>query len=55
LDHQGELAGLVSEDFSYELPPPDLALALLKGVSHLVPHAHLLDLKAEEAWPDISV
>lgn len=48
LEHQLELAGLISEDFAHELPPPEVALALLKGVSHLAPHAHLLNLKEED-------
>ena len=45
LDHGSELAGLVCEDFAFELPAPDFALAVLKGVSHLAPHAHALTLK----------
>jgi acylglycerol lipase len=47
LEHQREMAGLISEDCSFELPPPDVALLLLKGVSHLAAHAHLLNLKDE--------
>jgi alpha-beta hydrolase superfamily lysophospholipase len=47
LAHQKEMAGLICEDFAHELPPPEVALALLKGVSHLAPHAHLLNLKDE--------
>ena len=45
LDHGNELAGLICEDFAFELPAPDFALAVLKGVSHLAPHAHALTLK----------
>lgn len=45
LDHGSELAGLICEDFAFELPAPDFALAVLKGVSHLAPHAHALTLK----------
>jgi acylglycerol lipase len=45
LDHGSELAGLICEDFAFELPAPDFALAVLKGVSHLAPHVHALTLK----------
>jgi alpha-beta hydrolase superfamily lysophospholipase len=45
---QETLAGFICEDFAYEIPPPEVALALLKGVAHLAPHAHLLNLKDED-------
>jgi len=45
LTHEGGLAGLICEDFAFELPAPDFALSVLKGVSHLAPHAHALTLK----------
>jgi acylglycerol lipase len=48
LRHQNEIAGFVCEDFAHALPPPHVALLLLKGVSHLAPHAHLLNLKDED-------
>jgi alpha-beta hydrolase superfamily lysophospholipase len=44
LDHQPELAGLVCASFAYEVPAPDFAIAALKGLSHLAPHAHVLAL-----------
>jgi alpha-beta hydrolase superfamily lysophospholipase len=44
LDHQRELAGLICESFAYKVPAPDFALAALKGLSHLAPHAHVLAL-----------
>jgi acylglycerol lipase len=47
LDHQGELAGLICESFAYELPAPDFALAVFKGLSHVAPHAHVLHLPNE--------
>jgi alpha-beta hydrolase superfamily lysophospholipase len=50
LEHQSELAGLLCESFAYEIPAPNFALALLKGLSHIAPHAHVLELKA----PDFS-
>jgi acylglycerol lipase len=48
LDRQAELAGLISESFAHELPAPDFALAVIKGLSHLAPHAHVLRLKNED-------
>lgn len=45
LEHQAELAGLVCESFAYQVPAPDFAIAALKGLSHLAPHAHVLALK----------
>jgi len=48
LDHEAELAGLVCESFAHQLPAPDFALAVFKGLSHLAPHAHILHLKNED-------
>src|SRR5262249_12949820 len=48
LDHQAELAGLICEDFAFQVPTPDFVLAVLKGLSHLAPHAHVVRLKNEE-------
>jgi acylglycerol lipase len=45
LDHASELAGLVCESFAFKLPAPDFALSVLKGLSHVAPHAHVLKLK----------
>lgn len=45
LDQQQELAGLISESFSFELPAPGFALAALKGLAHIMPHAHVVRLK----------
>jgi alpha-beta hydrolase superfamily lysophospholipase len=47
LEHQGELAGLICESFAHEIPAPDFALAVFKGLGHLAPHAHVLHLKNE--------
>jgi acylglycerol lipase len=55
LDHESELAGLICEDFAFELPAPDFALAVLKGVSHLAPHVHALTLKAADFSRDPEV
>jgi acylglycerol lipase len=48
LDHQKQLAGLICESFAFQTPAPDFALAALKGLSHLAPHAHVLHLKNED-------
>ena len=48
LEHQSKLAGLICEDFAFKVPAPDFALAVLKGVSHLAPHAHVVRLKNED-------
>jgi alpha-beta hydrolase superfamily lysophospholipase len=48
LEHQDELAGLICEDFAYQVPAPDIALAILKGVSHVAPHARTIKLKNED-------
>ena len=48
VEHQAELAGLVCESFAFRVPAPDFALAVLKGLSHVAPHAHVLRLKSED-------
>ena len=48
LDKQAELAGLLCESFAFRVPAPDFALAVLKGLSHVAPHAHVLKLKNED-------
>ncbi|MDF2695849.1 MAG: Lysophospholipase, partial [Labilithrix sp.] len=45
LEHQKEIAGLICESFAHEVPAPDFALAILKGVSYIAPHAHVLNLE----------
>jgi alpha-beta hydrolase superfamily lysophospholipase len=55
LEHQAELAGLICEDFAHEVPAPDVALSILKGVSHIAPHAHVLRLKNEDFSRDPAV
>jgi acylglycerol lipase len=39
---------LICEDFAFQVPAPDFALAVLKGLSHIAPHAHALRLKNED-------
>jgi acylglycerol lipase len=48
LDHQTDLAGLICESFAYQIPAPDFALAVFKGLGHIAPHAHVLRLKNED-------
>lgn len=48
LDHQDEIDGLICESFAFQVPAPDFALAVIKGVSHLFPHAHVLKLHNED-------
>ena len=55
LDYQQELAGLVCESFAFEVPAPDFALAVLKGLSHIAPHAHVLKLHNEDFSRDPKV
>jgi alpha-beta hydrolase superfamily lysophospholipase len=55
VEHQSELAGLICESFAHEVPAPDFALAVLKGLSHVAPHAHVLRLKNEDFSRDPEV
>ncbi|HEY4264090.1 MAG TPA: alpha/beta hydrolase [Micropepsaceae bacterium] len=55
LEHQSDLAGLICESFAFQVPAPDFVLAVLKGISHLAPHAHVLHLKNEDFSRDPKV
>ena len=55
LDHQNELAGLISESFAFELPAPGFALALLKGIGSIAPHLRVLKLKNADFSRDSKV
>jgi acylglycerol lipase len=55
LDNQAELAGLICESFAFQVPAPDFALAVIKGISHLAPHAHVLKLHNEDFSRDPKV
>ena len=55
LDNQADIAGLICESFAYKVPAPDFALSVLKGLSHLAPHAHVLKLKKEDFSRDPKV
>jgi acylglycerol lipase len=54
-EHQSELAGLICESFAFKVPAPDVALSLLKGLSHVAPHAHVLRLKNEDFSRDPAI
>lgn len=55
LEHQAELAGFICESFAHEVPAPDFAIAVLKGLSHVAPHAHVLKLNNEDFSRDPQV
>lgn len=55
LAHQAELVGLICESFAFRVPAPEFALAVLKGLSHVAPHAHVLRLKNEDFSRDPAV
>jgi alpha-beta hydrolase superfamily lysophospholipase/ABC-type transporter Mla MlaB component len=55
LGHQARLAGLICESFAFETPAPEFALAVLKGLSHVFPHAHVLRLKNADFSRDAAV
>ncbi len=48
LEHQAELAGLICESFAFQVPAPDFALAVIKGLSHVAPRLPVLKLKNED-------
>ena len=55
LEHQDELAGFICESFAFQIPTPDFAIAVLKGLSHLAPHAHVVKLQNEDFSRDPEV
>jgi len=55
LEHQRELSGLICESFAFRVPAPDFVLAVVKGLSHIAPHAHVLRLKNEDFSRDPKV
>jgi alpha-beta hydrolase superfamily lysophospholipase len=55
LEHQADISGLICESFAHEVPAPDFALAVLKGLSHVAPHAHVLKLNNEDFSRDPKV
>ena len=55
IENQAKLRGLICESFAHQVPAPDFALAVLKGLSHLAPHAQVLKLKNEDFSRDPKV
>jgi acylglycerol lipase len=55
LEHQSEIAGLICESFAFQLPAPDFALAVFKGLSYIAPHFQVLKLKNEDFSRDSAV
>ena len=55
LDNQDKIAGFICEDFAFQVPAPDIALAVVKGISHVAPHAHALKLHHEDFSRDPKV
>ena len=47
IEHQKELAGFICESFAFQIPAPDFALSVFKGLDHIFPNAHILHLKNE--------
>lgn len=48
LHYQEKLSGFICESFAFQVPAPDFAVAALRGLSHIFPHAHVLKLKNED-------
>ena len=48
LDHQDEIDGLICESFAFHVYAPDFALTAVRGLSHIAPHLHVLQLKNED-------
>lgn len=55
LDNQAELAGFICEDFAFQVPAPSIAIAALRGLSHIAPHLGVLTLKNEDFSRDPAV
>jgi acylglycerol lipase len=55
IGNQSGLAGLICESFAFQVPAPDFVLAVLKGLSHVAPHAHVLKLRNEDFSRDPKV
>jgi alpha-beta hydrolase superfamily lysophospholipase len=53
--HQGLLAGLISESFAFEVPPPELVLGALKGIAAILPRAPVLKLHEADFSRDPAV
>ena len=54
LEHQNQLAGLIAESFAHEVPAPDFALAVIKGLGKIAPNLHVFKLEDEAFSRDAS-
>ena len=48
LENQAKLSGFICESFAFQVPGPNFALTVLKGLSHVAHHAHILHLNNED-------
>lgn len=48
LEHQEKLAGLICESFAMQVVASEIALAAMKGLARIAPHARVLQLRNEE-------
>jgi len=55
LSHQSEIEGLICESFAFEVPAPDFALAVLKGLAHVAPHTHSVALNNKDFSRDPAI
>jgi len=55
LDHQANLAGLISESFAYRVPAPAFALTILNWLGGVAPHLGVLKLKNRDFSRDPAV
>ena len=55
LDHQNEIAGLICEDFAFQVPAPDFVLSTIAALSRVAPHLGVLKLKNKDFSRDPKV
>lgn len=55
IENQASIAGFICESFAFQVPAPDFALAVMKGISHLTPRTHVLRLKNQDFSRDLEV
>ena len=55
LDYQSQIKGLICESFAFEVPAPNFALAILKGLSRVLPRFGALKLKNADFSSDPEV
>ena len=55
LEHQAELTGFICESFAFQVYASAIELTLVKGLSHILPHVHVLKLPIDEFSRDPKV